>query len=147
MANNNLNSLDEWKAFFRRVNADIFEVIEGAILVARAECPSELVTRRHEIIDTLYLGMESNYQRTQTPKGIAEDRESNNIGIREETGHNKMVIDEPAETNESRTGTKLENLNSDSKLLEEESKIVGEVMRIKGVLTNWKMKVLSLSLS
>lgn len=47
-------SLDEWRVFFLTANSDIFDIIEGAIKVAAADCPKEFKSSRDRIAELLF---------------------------------------------------------------------------------------------
>ncbi|XP_024974622.1 probable mediator of RNA polymerase II transcription subunit 26b [Cynara cardunculus var. scolymus] len=46
--------MDYWREFFRTANADIFEIIEGAIMMAASDCPKEFRIRRDGIAQILF---------------------------------------------------------------------------------------------
>ncbi|KAI7734843.1 hypothetical protein M8C21_025471, partial [Ambrosia artemisiifolia] len=46
--------MDYWRDYFRSANANIFEIIEGAIMLAASDCPKEFKLRRDGIAQTFY---------------------------------------------------------------------------------------------
>ncbi|XP_076958014.1 putative mediator of RNA polymerase II transcription subunit 26b [Bidens hawaiensis] len=46
--------MDYWREYFRGANADIFEIIEGAIKLAASDCPKEFKVRRDSIAQILF---------------------------------------------------------------------------------------------
>ncbi|KAM0000732.1 putative transcription regulator IWS1 family [Helianthus debilis subsp. tardiflorus] len=46
--------MDYWREYFRSANADIFEIIEGAIMLAASDCPKEFKVRRDHIAQILF---------------------------------------------------------------------------------------------
>lgn len=46
--------MDYWREFFGTANADIFEIIEGAIMMAASDCPKEFRIRRDGIAQILF---------------------------------------------------------------------------------------------
>ena len=138
-------SLDYWRKFFNCANADIFQVIKYAILVASADCPAEFLSWRDQITEILYtcwsMQCSSDQAELQTPEGVAEDDE-----ISEESKSSSSEENEPTISNEQSTSYRREYSNLDefealNDEIEEEQQTVGEVLRIKGLLTNWREEV------
>ncbi|XP_074320536.1 putative mediator of RNA polymerase II transcription subunit 26b isoform X3 [Silene latifolia] len=46
--------LDDWRQYFKRVNSDIFDIIEHAIMVAASDCPKEYRVRKAGIAELLF---------------------------------------------------------------------------------------------
>ncbi|KAK9057769.1 hypothetical protein SSX86_022607 [Deinandra increscens subsp. villosa] len=46
--------MDYWREYFRSANADIFEIIQGAIMLAASDCPKEFKVRRDHIAQILF---------------------------------------------------------------------------------------------
>lgn len=140
-------SLDYWRKFFRSANSDIFEVIEQAIVVAAADCPKEFRSRRDQIAEKLFTCRLSrcfgcNNVELQVPDdGEDLGEEEGGGSVKREVGEKGSKMDscngEPEDLN--RGG--LSNYSYDeaealTDVMEEESQIVGEVLRIKEVLCN-----------
>ncbi|KAA8517918.1 hypothetical protein F0562_015394 [Nyssa sinensis] len=47
-------NIDKWRDYFRTANSDIFDIIEHAIIVAASDCPKEFRFRRDRIAETLF---------------------------------------------------------------------------------------------
>lgn len=144
-------SLDHWRDFFRSTNSDIFEVIEYAILVAASDCPQELQMRRDRIAERLFS--------SRLTRCIGCDRveiavareveEEENGGFKggfggEGGGEKDSKVN--SSTNERGEMNRASNYSYDeaealTEEIEEESQIVGEVLRIKDVLGNHKEEV------
>ncbi|XP_022573348.1 probable mediator of RNA polymerase II transcription subunit 26a [Brassica napus] len=108
-------SLDTWRDYFHRGDSDIFGIIEHAIMVAATDSPVELKSRRDAIIELLM-----RYDQPDLSK--AGDKETNNSRKTVEADDGGHEEDE----------AKL-NVNQ----------IVDEVMRIKDILLNKHVEVLS----
>lgn len=109
-------SLDTWRDYFHRGDSDIFGIIEHAIMVAATDSPVELKSRRDAIIELLM-----RYDQPDLSK--AGDKETNNSRKTVEADDGGHEEDE----------AKL-NVNQ----------IVDEVMRIKDILLNKHVEVVSL---
>lgn len=158
-------SLDYWRKFFNCANTDIFQVIKYAILVASADYPTEFLSWRDQITEVLYncwsMQCSSDQAELQAPpEGVLEDDESSEDASKESkeskssSSSSSSEEDEPTISNELSTSYRPEHANLDefealTDEIEEEQQTVGEVLRIKGLLTNWREeseKVLSESL-
>ncbi|KAI7739304.1 hypothetical protein M8C21_026639 [Ambrosia artemisiifolia] len=53
--------MDYWREYFRSANADIFEIIEGAIMLAASDCPKQFKVRRDNIAQILFSSRFINY--------------------------------------------------------------------------------------
>ncbi|KAL0928885.1 hypothetical protein M5K25_000815 [Dendrobium thyrsiflorum] len=141
------DSLDYWRKFFRSANSDIFEVVEQAIVVAAVDCPKEFRSRRDRIAEKLFTCKLSrcvgcNNVELQIPDdGEDLGEEEGGGSVKREVGEKGSKMDscngEPEDLN--RGG--LSNYSYDeaealTDVMEEESQIVGEVLRIKEVLYN-----------
>ncbi|ONK61485.1 uncharacterized protein A4U43_C08F30400 [Asparagus officinalis] len=154
------SSLDYWRKFFNCANADIFQVIKYAILVASADCPTEFLSWRDQITEILYtcwrIQYSSDRAELQTPEGGVEDDEESEETQKEskESKGSSSEENEPTMSNDQSISdrgqySKLDEFEALTDEIEEEQQTVGEVLRIKEVLTNWKEeseKVLSESL-
>ncbi|KAL4376358.1 hypothetical protein GQ457_02G024920 [Hibiscus cannabinus] len=122
-------TLEQWKNYFRTTNSNIFDIIKHAIMVAALDCPKEFRLRREHIADKLFT---CNFTRCS---GCDDARETNG-----ETGGSKE-----SNTNSSGDDPLLHQIGSnyshgDAEALideiEQESMIVGEVLRIKDIFLN-----------
>ncbi|KAK9036835.1 hypothetical protein V6N11_021761 [Hibiscus sabdariffa] len=122
-------TLEQWRDYFRTANSDIFDIIEHAIMVAALDCPKEFRLRREHIAEKLFT---CNFTRCSGCDGA---RETNG-----ETGGSKE-----SNTNSSGDDPLLHQIGSNYSYgeaealtdeIEQESMIVGEVLRIKDILLN-----------
>ncbi|ONK78511.1 uncharacterized protein A4U43_C02F19550 [Asparagus officinalis] len=155
-------SLDYWRKFFNCANADVFQVIKYAILVASVDSPAEFLSYRDEITEILYarfpMQCSSDRAELQTPEDVVEDdddessedtqkesneRERGNSEECEATISNQQSISDRSQF------SNLDEFEALTNEIEEEQQTVGEVLRIKELLANWREeseKVLSESL-
>ncbi|OAY68467.1 putative mediator of RNA polymerase II transcription subunit 26b [Ananas comosus] len=121
------DSLDYWRKFFRSAaDADIFRVIEKAIAVAAADSPDELRARRARIAEALYVCLACT---------CSTRRRLHNHHNQEEEADQKEEDEE--EEDDRRVGSNLsyDEAEALTEEIEEESHTLGEVLRIKGVLS------------
>ncbi|XP_028761405.1 probable mediator of RNA polymerase II transcription subunit 26b [Neltuma alba] len=146
-------SLEYWRNYFRAANSDIFDIIDHAIMVAVSDCPKEFRLRRDGIAERLFScrlnrcvgcdrlelavsgddegdgGCKSGFDRDATELEAGASKESKVHSSRDDHG----------EMNRNQVGNfsfgEAEALTDE---IEEESQMVGEVLRIKEVLHNSK---------
>ncbi|CAL5420574.1 unnamed protein product [Camellia sinensis] len=144
-------NLDDWRDYFRSSNSDIFDIIEHSIMVAASDCPQEFRLRRDRIAEILFscklsrcvgcdrvdLAVSRDYDEEEGCK-TGSDRD----GCEFETGASKeskvnTYGDDHIEINMNHVSNysygEAEALTNE---IEYESQIVGEVLRIKGILDN-----------
>ncbi|KAL7194685.1 hypothetical protein ACSBR1_035007 [Camellia fascicularis] len=144
-------NLDDWRDYFRSSNSDIFDIIEHSIMVAASDCPQEFRLRRDRIAEILFscklsrcvscdrvdLAVSRDYDDEEGCK-TGSDRD----GCEFETGASKeskvnTYGDDHIEINMKHVSNysygEAEALTNE---IEYESQIVGEVLRIKGILDN-----------
>ncbi|KAJ8648677.1 hypothetical protein MRB53_001700 [Persea americana] len=137
--------LDYWRNYFRSANSDIFEVIEYAILVAASDCPQELQMRRDRIAERLFscrLTRCNGCDHVEIAVPCEGEEEGNGGfkgGFVGEGGSKESKVN--SSTNERGEVNRVSNYSYDeaealTEEIEEESEIVGEVLRIKEVLGN-----------
>ncbi|VAH07442.1 unnamed protein product [Triticum turgidum subsp. durum] len=139
------DGLDRWRGFFRGAGVGICEAIEKAILVAAADEPQEFLRRRDRIAERLFnalLARPSSCHGCTASTGSAppatpaasnyghnydddneEEEEEQDAAVPAEEDHHAEDDDPEAE--------ELEALTNE---IDEESQIVGEVIRIKELL-------------
>ncbi|KAL0555099.1 hypothetical protein IC582_009032 [Cucumis melo] len=147
-------SLDSWRNYFRNANSDIFGIIDYAILVAASDCPKEFRLRRDRIAEQLFscrltrcLGCD------RVELAVAGDIDGGETGFKSdfagdgcefEAGGSKeskvySSRDDIGEMNCNRVSNfsfgEAEALTDE---IEQESQIVGEVLRIKEILNNFE---------
>ncbi|XP_052174909.1 probable mediator of RNA polymerase II transcription subunit 26b [Diospyros lotus] len=142
-------TLDNWRNYFRTSNSDIFDIIEHAIMVAASDCPQEFRLRRDRIGEILFssrlvrcIGCDS--IELSVPGAGDDESEAckggfDRDGCEFEAGGSKesKVNSDQVETNMKQVSNysygEAEALTDE---IEEESQIVGEVLRIKEILRN-----------
>ncbi|KAG0452463.1 hypothetical protein HPP92_025127 [Vanilla planifolia] len=139
------DSLDYWRKFFQSADGDIFEVINRAILVAAADCPKDFRSRRDQIAEKLFTCRLSRcFGCNRVELQVPDDGEE--VG-EEEGGSVKRVAEKDSKVDSSNSDPEdfnrggVSNYSYDeaealTEEMDEESQIVGEVMRIKEVLCN-----------
>ncbi|XP_043693715.1 probable mediator of RNA polymerase II transcription subunit 26b [Telopea speciosissima] len=141
------SSLDYWRKYFRSTNSDIFNVIEYAIMVAASDCPNELKKRRDGIAERLYT---CKYTRCSGCDGVElavrKEEEGDDSGCKSSGDFVGSVGKESKVNSSTNDNTendikRVSNFSYDeaealTEEIEEESLIVGEVLRIKEILVN-----------
>ncbi|MQL86215.1 hypothetical protein Taro_018751 [Colocasia esculenta] len=142
--------LDYWRKYLRSANGGIFDVIEHAILVAASDCPKEFLVQRDRIAETLFScqlarchGCDKVKQQFSPEEeeeddleepgregdgvavGVEKDRKFSSMDDAEEVGANRMVSNYSYDEAEALTEE-----------MEEESQMIGEVLRIKEIVAN-----------
>lgn len=151
-------SLEYWRNYFRTANSDIFDIIDHAIMVAVSDCPKEFRLRRDRIAERLFscrLTRCSGCDRVElaVPGGEEEEEDDDDGGGCKSSGFDRgrcefeaggskgskvnSSRDDQGEMNTKQVSTysygDAEELTDE---IEEESQIVGEVLRIKEILYN-----------
>ncbi|KAK8949754.1 putative mediator of RNA polymerase II transcription subunit 26a [Platanthera guangdongensis] len=145
-------SLDYWRSLFRSAEADIFEVIENAIVVAAMDCPKEFRRRRDGIAEKLFSVPVSQCFGCNNTKLVVPDAGED---LRAEEGHGSVkweLIEKGSNMDSGNNGgvqdeltmARLSNFRNDdddvplTEVLMDEKKnqinMTGEVLRIKEVL-------------
>ncbi|KAI8559303.1 hypothetical protein RHMOL_Rhmol04G0161500 [Rhododendron molle] len=149
-------ALDDWRDYFRTSSSDIFDIIEHAIMVAASDCPQEFRIRRDRIAEKLFS--------CKLAKCVACDNVELSVPAGGDGGGEvgggccKIVKFEEGGGGGSK-GSKVNSCRDDQVVemnvmmnqlsnysfgeaealtdeIEEESQIVGEVLRIKEILDN-----------
>lgn len=154
--------LEDWRELFRggggaAAESDIFEVIENAILVAAWDRPQELRIRRDRIVERLYtallprcFGCDRAELRSASAVvaaaaasggGGGDDAEEGGGSVRREPEKGSKVGSSNDWPEDLRRVVSSSNYSYDeaealTEEIEEESQIVGEVLRIKEILIN-----------
>lgn len=139
-------SLDYWRQLFRTVGADIFELIEKAILVAAVDCPKEFKDRRVQIAENLFSAPLCKcfgccHVELQGPDDGGDARVEECRSVKRELGEKDSKVDSCNCDPEDLSRVGVSNYSYDeaealTQVIEEERQIVGEVLRIKEVLCN-----------
>lgn len=145
-------TLDFWRTFFRTANSDIFDVIEYAIVVAASDCPKEFRLRRDRIAEKLFSCRLARCFGCNQVELVVPQEEENDEGdeFKDSCGGNGGFGSKDSKVNSSRNDdnqmNRVNNYSYDeaealTEKIEEESQIVGEVLRIKEMLANHKEEV------
>ncbi|KAK8925948.1 putative mediator of RNA polymerase II transcription subunit 26b [Platanthera zijinensis] len=135
-------SLDYWRRLFRSAEADIFEVIEKAIVVAAMDCPKEFRSRRDGIAEKLFSVPVSQCFGCNNAKLVVPDAGED---LRAEEGRGSVkweLIEKGSNLDSGNNGGVQDELtmarlsNFTEVLMDEKNhiNITGEVLRIKEVL-------------
>lgn len=154
-------SMDYWRNYFRNANSDIFSIIDYAILVAASDCPKEFRLRRDRIAEQLFscrltrclgcdrveLAVAGDVDGDDGETGFKNDFAGD--GCEFEAGGSKeskaySSRDDQGEMNFNQLSNysfgEAEALTDE---MEQESQIVGEVLRIKEILSNLDEEVMN----
>ncbi|KAI4386582.1 hypothetical protein MLD38_004503 [Melastoma candidum] len=147
--------VDYWREYFRPSNRSIFDIIDGAIMVAASDCPQEFKLRRDRIAERLFscrLARCSGCDRVE----LAVPSGGEDVDRDDEDGLMKSGI---AGDGDARGGSKVNSTGRDDRRdtalnreanyshggaealtddIGEESRILEEVSRIKGILMNYE---------
>ena len=151
-------SLDYWRDYFRNANSDIFSLIDYAILVAASDCPKEFRLRRDRIAEQLFscrltrcLGCD------RVELAVAGDVDGE-TGFKSDSAGDGRAFEgggsKESKVYSSRDDGGEMNFNQVSNYsfgeaealtdeIEQESEIVGEVLRIKEILNNFEEEVMN----
>ncbi|KAF8398204.1 hypothetical protein HHK36_017130 [Tetracentron sinense] len=149
-------ALDYWRNYFRTASTDIFEVIEYAIIVAASDCSKEFRMKRDRIAESLFsCRMTRCFGCDRVELVIPEEEEEEEEegdgdfkncfngngddfegGVSKESKENSSP-DDHAEMKLNRVSNySYDEAEALTEEIEEENQIVGEVLRIKGILSN-----------
>ncbi|KVI03400.1 Transcription elongation factor, TFIIS/CRSP70, N-terminal, sub-type [Cynara cardunculus var. scolymus] len=116
--------MDYWREFFRTANADIFEIIEGAIMMAASDCPKEFRIRRDGIAQILN---DDDYD---------DDNDDDDEDDNHHHHHQQQEDVELNENNHQISNYTYGDAEALTDAMEAESQIFDEVMRIKEIVDN-----------
>ncbi|KAK3028001.1 hypothetical protein RJ639_039091 [Escallonia herrerae] len=138
-------NLDKWRDYFRTANSDIFNIIEHAIMVAASDCPKEFRLRRDRIAEVLFscrLTRCFGCDRVElaVPEG-SEDGGGCKSGCDGDGGSKDSKVNSSGDDQGKGNLNQVSNYSfGEAEALtdeiEEESQIVGEVLRIKEIVDN-----------
>ncbi|KAG8372149.1 hypothetical protein BUALT_Bualt12G0036500 [Buddleja alternifolia] len=120
------NSIEKWRAYFDNANTDIFDIIENAIVVAACDRPYDFKLKRDRIAETLFSSC-------RLTKCIGCDDELKKNGDMIESGGSKTNEITEMDVNQRYSYGDVEELTNE---IDQESEILGEVLRIKEILDN-----------
>ncbi|KAK7278974.1 hypothetical protein RJT34_24015 [Clitoria ternatea] len=152
----NKGSLDYWRNYFGAANSDIFGIIDHAIMVAASDCPKEFKLRRDGIAERLFscrLSRCLGCERVELAVSVVDDHGHGGGG--DKSGFDgdgvefefEAGLSKESKVNSSRNDHGEMNMNHVSNYsygdaealtdeIEEESRYVEEVFRIKELLLN-----------
>jgi hypothetical protein len=151
-------SLNYWRNYFQGVNSSIFEIIDNAIIVAATDHPNEFRLQRVQIAEKLYSCQLTQFcghehkeleMPLKTNNDILSDeyaRFSDNSAELEVGGVGQTKVDSSMDDQAEMNMTQVSKYSySEAEALtdeiDEESEMVGEVLRIKEILDNSKYEV------
>jgi len=125
-----MESLKEWRKFFKDAGTDICSLIEYAILVAASDCPNEFRKRRDRIAETLYAPRflkccDHDYVTLTEPGDEIIDEQINRSTSTDEIDANMVT-----------SKCSYREAEALIKEIEEESQLLKEVFMIKDILAN-----------
>ncbi|XP_043722697.1 probable mediator of RNA polymerase II transcription subunit 26b [Telopea speciosissima] len=138
-------ALDYWRKYFGSTNLDIFEVIEYAIVVAASDCPKEFKMRRDRIAERLYTCKYTRCSGCDRVELAVPEEELGDDGGCKSGGDFEVSVGKESKVNSCTKDNPEADLNRVSNYsfdeaealteeIEEETQIVGEVLRIKEIL-------------
>ncbi|KAL5994748.1 hypothetical protein ACLOJK_024801 [Asimina triloba] len=133
-------TLDYWRNLFRSADYDIFQVIEYAIAVAASDKPKEFRLRRGRIAEKLFSSRLSrcfgcNRVELAVPHENEEEGEHPFDGTSKESKVNSSP-DDTSELMNRPSNYSYDEAEALTNVIEEETQIAGEVLRIKEILSN-----------
>ncbi|XVE90739.1 hypothetical protein DITRI_Ditri20bG0101300 [Diplodiscus trichospermus] len=150
-------ALEHWRNYFRTANSDIFDIIDNAITVAALDCPKEFRLRRDQIAEKLFTCKFTRCSGCDRVELVVPEYEDDNgrgcqASFKRETDEEEDGCDifeaggsKESKANSSRDDPLMNQITSNYSYgeaealtdeIEEESIIVGEVLRIKEVFHN-----------
>ncbi|XP_076958187.1 putative mediator of RNA polymerase II transcription subunit 26b [Bidens hawaiensis] len=139
------SKMDYWREYFGGANADIFEIIEGAIMLAASDCPKEFKVRRDNIAQILFSCRVikcSGCDKQELALPVDVNQEHDDDDDHHHHHHHVDVDDhdhdfvEVNETNHHISSYSYEDAEALTDEIEQESQVFGEVMRIKEIVDN-----------
>ncbi|CAA3006329.1 probable mediator of RNA polymerase II transcription subunit 26b [Olea europaea subsp. europaea] len=147
---NNSGTLDRWREYFRSSNSDIFIIIEHAIMVAASDCPCDFKMKRGRIAEMLFTCKQTKCfgcERIElvVPCEHEAEKSDEKYKSENEAGGSKDTKESTVHSNgHDHTEMNVNHVNNFgygeaealTDELEEESQLLGEVLRIKEILDN-----------
>lgn len=141
-------SLDKWRDYFSSADSDIFSIIEHAIMVAASDCPYDFKEKRDRIAELLFTCHRAELS-VENGGGGGGGGEYKNGGGSKDSKESKVIShsgdDDDDDHTEDDVETNVENRFDDAEALtdeiEEESQLLEEVARIRGILDEREEKV------
>ncbi|KAJ6797589.1 Uncharacterized protein M6B38_217990 [Iris pallida] len=144
MTSSSSGSLDYWRKLFRSAGTDIFQVLESAIDVAAADRLEDFLLRRDRIAERLFTlrldrCLRCNRVREQ-PTAAAREEEDDDGKLEEKeskvdsNSHGDFDVDVDVVDPVRNSNYSYDEAEALTEEMEEESQLVGEVLRIKNIL-------------
>ncbi|CAA7393023.1 unnamed protein product [Spirodela intermedia] len=134
--------LDYWRKYFRSADSSIFEVIEQAILVAAADCPEELRRRRDRIALVLFSCQLPRCHGCEKARPASPEEEEGDDGgapaaagcAKERKASSRCSIKGEEDVKMVVSNYSYDEAEALTEEIEEETQMIGEVLRIKEIL-------------
>ncbi|XP_076891417.1 putative mediator of RNA polymerase II transcription subunit 26b [Bidens hawaiensis] len=133
------SKMDYWREYFGGANADIFEIIEGAIMLAASDCPKEFQVRRDSIAQILFscrLIKCSGCDKHELAFPVVDQEHNDDHHVDVDDHHDDHDVVEVNVTNHHVSSYSYEDAEALTDEIEQESQVYGEVMRIKDIVDN-----------
>eukprot|EP01018_Ginkgo_biloba_P028503 Gb_30192 [translate_table: standard] len=137
-----MGSMDKWRKFFEGAGADIWSVIEYAIVVAASDRPKEFRRRRDRIAQRLYVSRmvrccECDAVTLAEPEDVDEDDDIKGVLTECHDKDNDKVTSSTDDADMNRVSNySYDEAEALTEEIEEESQVLREVYRIKDILAN-----------
>ena len=148
--------LDHWRSYFKSASSSIFEVIEHGIMVAAKDCPEEFRLKRGKIAEKLYscqfagnsgcdcveVSMKNEDLNVEKREGGGDEREVGGNGdvpkadCGQKTKDDGNVPEHAVIQMRNRNDPKGKAMEDEDHEVDEENEILGEVLRIKELITS-----------
>lgn len=158
-------NLDKWRDYFSSADSDIFSIIEHAIMVAASDCPYDFKKKRDRIAELLFTCNRAEFP-IQNGDGEVEYKNGERSGGSKDSKESKAISNSGVDNDDDDDGdgddhaeddveTNVENRNVENRArdreyddaealtdeIEEESQLLEEVVRIRGILDEREEKV------
>ncbi|XP_019077119.1 probable mediator of RNA polymerase II transcription subunit 26b [Vitis vinifera] len=148
--------LDHWRSYFKSASSSIFEVIEHGIMVAAKDCPEEFRLKRGKIAEKLYscqfagnsgcdcveVSMKNEDLNVEKREGGGDEKEVGGNGdvskadCGQKTKDDGNVPEHAVIQMRNRNDPKGKAMEDENHEVDEENEILGEVLRIKELITS-----------
>ncbi|WCJ33300.1 Transcription elongation factor (TFIIS) family protein [Euphorbia peplus] len=128
-------AVDYWREYFRTANSDIFEIIDHAIIVAASDCPKEFRLRRDRIAERLFSTCCSGCIQLHPPPDV----QTAGGGIKDSKLNTTDSLNDILNVNyddQFLSNFSYGDAEALTDVIEEESRDLAEVFRIKNLLDN-----------
>ncbi|KAL3632582.1 hypothetical protein CASFOL_025566 [Castilleja foliolosa] len=131
-------SLEEWRNYFLKANSDIFTVIEQAIMVAAFDCPFDFKLKRDRIAEVLFSSKITKCDKLELSVPTNDDDKIIDIGTETGAGGSKESKVNSFNRDDDDDDDEIIDIEAldDDEILQQESQLYGDVLRIKQLLDN-----------